>query len=131
MATRADIMSRIKSLDGKGGFTVSTLKPGTKLRVQTRNSFYEFEIIEGKSVTVFGGTRKDGTTRFPQPVEAVIYGSTWGGSMLKVDWIGEDMRLEFRAKEAEHTVSTSRIKNVVIESKDGSWSYSMDWDKTQ
>jgi hypothetical protein len=122
-----DILVLIEEQREKGGIRLSTLKPGTKLVVETHNSFYEFEIVDGTFVKVFGGTREDGTTRFPQPVEAVIYGSTWGGSAIMCDWIGQDMRLEFKPCVARRGLSTSPVKNVKVEDKEGNWSYSMDW----
>lgn len=113
----------------KGGLSLSPLPKGTKLIVETRNSFYELVIDEGKEVTLFGGTNKDGSTRFPQPIKGIVYGSTWGGSLLKVDWIGQDMRLEMHIKGTDRVLSTSPVKNVTVEAPDGSWSYSLDWNK--
>jgi hypothetical protein len=116
-----------KTQEKKGGINVSPLESGTLLIVETQNSFYEFVIIAGKECTVFGGTRRDGLTRFPKPVKAVIHGSTWNGSILKVDWIGEGMRLEFHTEKGR--INTSPVKNLTIEAPDKSWYYFMDWER--
>lgn len=116
-----------KIQEKKGGINVSLLESGTLLIVETQNSFYEFMIIDGKECTVFGGTRQDGSIRFSKPVRAVIYGSTWGDSMLKVDWIGGGMRLEFYTEKGR--IDTSPVKNLTIEAPDKSWSYFMNWEK--
>ncbi len=47
----------------------------------------------------------------PQPVLVRIQGSTWGGSMLKAEFIGRGMRLEFRHPSFQ-TVVTSRIVEI-------------------
>jgi hypothetical protein len=111
------------------GFQISKLKPGTKMTVETKNSFYEFFIGEDGDITAFGGTRQDGSVRFPSPTPVVIHGSTFGGSMIKADWIGETMHLEFREVGSDSFLLTTQIKNVVLEATDGSWHYSMDWGK--
>lgn len=117
----------VQETQNAGGFNVSPLAKGTKLFIETRNSFYEIEIVNAKEVTIFGGTRSDGTTRFVKPTPAIIHGSTFGGSTIRVDWIGQDMHLELREMITNKLLTTSSIKNVRIESPDGRWSYSMDW----
>jgi hypothetical protein len=110
----------------KNGLYASILRPGTRLMVETLNSFYEIKIIDHRIVEVFGGTRRDGTTRFPQPVEGIVIGSTWGGSMLKVDWVGLDMRLELRIVGTRGSLVTSPVKKIVVEAPDGGWAYTID-----
>lgn len=117
------IVKMWKEQEAKNGLNVSVLKPGTKVIVETHNSFYEFEVIEGKLVKVFGGTMKDGNTRFPKAVEAIIYGSTWGGALLKIDWIGIDMRLEFRERGQDKMVTTSPVRRITVEGNN--WTYSL------
>jgi len=43
----------------------------------------------------------------PDPVPVRIAGSTWGGSMLKLRFIGRGMHLEF-CHPTYHTITTSR-----------------------
>ena len=47
----------------------------------------------------------------PQPVRVHIHGSSWGGSMLKVAYIGRGMHLEFHHPEYQ-TITTSRIVEI-------------------
>ena len=47
----------------------------------------------------------------PEPVPVRIKGSTWGGSMLKLRFIGRGMRLEFRHP-VFRTILTSRIVDI-------------------
>jgi hypothetical protein len=53
------------------------------LRVHTQNTCYEIVVSRGGSVYLSGHP-----LYCPQPVLVTIAGSTWGGSMLKVRFIG-------------------------------------------
>lgn len=103
----------------KDGVKVSLLKKNTKILIETQRSFYDFIIQDGNHVTVSGGLLQDGNTRFPNPVPAVIIGSTWGNAMLKMDWIGHKMHLEFNCDGKYHL--TSLIQKITIECDD--WHY--------
>lgn len=118
-----ELIDRCKDL---GGFKFSTLEPNTKMIVETRNSLYEF--IVGEETTVTGGSTPNGV-RFPEPTKVRIHGSTYGGSMIRMDWIGEDMHLEFGIVGTDKLIVTSSIKNVILKDADGDWYYSMDWNK--
>lgn len=107
------------------GLNMSLLSPKTKLFVETTNSFYEIVIVEAKQIEIFGGTLKDGGIRFPRPVQAIFYGSTWGGSMIKVDWLGIGMLMEFKAENADKPVRTSLVRKIRIESADGNWNFTI------
>ena len=43
----------------------------------------------------------------PEPVQVAIAGSTWGGSMLKLQYVGRGMHLEFRHPEYPTPIITS------------------------
>lgn len=105
------------------GLNVSLLEPGTKLTIETKHSVYQLLVVEGKEITVMGGMKRDGEIRFPQPIKAIFVGSR--GDDMRVDWIGNGMRMEL-VYEDRYFIS-SPIKNVEIEAPDGRWSYSMDW----
>ena len=47
----------------------------------------------------------------PDPVLVTVDGSNWGGSMLKMSFIGRGMHLEFRHP-AFQTIVTSRIVDI-------------------
>lgn len=119
-------MPFIDELKTKAGLNVTALKSGTKLIVETQNSFYEMEVLEGKEVMIYGGTKRDGTVRFPKPVKAIVRGSNFGGSVLKVDWIGVDMCVELSI--GSNSLTTSAVERITIESPDGKWSYQLNKD---
>jgi hypothetical protein len=80
------------------------LEAGKALRVITLNTDY---LIENRP----DGTYISGNAKYcPSPVKCSIHGSTWGGSMLKVGWIGLGMHLEFSI--GDKTVVTSEIQAI-------------------
>lgn len=99
----------------EGGVFLYELPVGSGLQVETQNRFYNIEHL---------GIKKDssgsdhytclisGHPEFcPEPVEVEIYGSIWGGSMIKLHFIGRGMRLEFRHQELG-VIWTSSIKEI-------------------
>lgn len=121
------VTNLIKKQEGKGGFNFSLLSDGTKLFIQTQKSIYTIVWNGNKSVTISGGTLSDGKMRFVSPVHGRVHGCTWGGTAIMSDWLGEDMSLEFSVDGL--TYVTSKIQNVIIESSNGSWNYSLEWKK--
>jgi hypothetical protein len=45
-------------------------------------------------------------------VQVAIAGSTWGGSMLKLQYVGRGMHLEFRHPEYDTPIVTSPIQEI-------------------
>ena len=117
----------IERQERKGGFNVTLLESGTKITVETSNSIYHLVVVEGREITILGEMKSTGEIRYPKPVPAIFIGSTWGGTMMKVDWIGEDMRMEIIV--GGNVLTTSCVKNAEIEHSNNEWSYSMDWNK--
>lgn len=110
---RAFIKRMISLQEERGGFSIEDLPLGTKISVETRNSIYEIEIIKDSKILIMGGVLKDSNNiRFPKPVEAILTGSTWGTSLLKRNWLGEEMRMEIFYEGV--LITTSPIKNVII-----------------
>lgn len=89
---------------------------GWKVTVRTENTKYVFEVTaEGIIGQAF---KEDGTVpRYlaERTVDVKINGSTWGGSMLKMDYIGVDMYLEFHDRVEPHWITTSRIESIKLE----------------
>jgi hypothetical protein len=48
----------------------------------------------------------------PKPVHVAIAGSTWGGSMLKLQYVGRGMHLEFRHPLYATPIITSPIQEI-------------------
>lgn len=101
-----DINDSIIRSEIEGGAYLNRLGVGDSLRVITVARPYLIE------------HRKDGfyisghPEYCPEPTRAVIHGSTWGGSMLKVNFIGINMYLELRLETLGKVLTTSLILHV-------------------
>lgn len=97
------------------GLFVNQEKPGTIIRVQTQNSTYTLTVIDDKKVTIQGNGRY-----FNEPGEAEVVGSTWGGSMLKMNWVGVGMcmeifRIRYQGDDPRHNVvTTSFVRKIDV-----------------
>jgi len=90
----------------EGGVHLSRLCEGDQLEIRTENRHY-WLVYHGR-----GRALLSGHPQFcPQPVMVRIHGSTWGGSMIKAEYIGRGMRLEFRHPDYK-TIVTSRILDI-------------------
>jgi len=101
-----EVNSAIVRSEVEGGVFLDSLAPGTTLEVQTENRAYHI-VAQGKGKALISGH----PDFCPLPVLVGIHGSTWGGSMLKVGYLGRGMRMEFG-----HTpfgvITTSRIREI-------------------
>jgi len=90
----------------EGGVHMDNLLEGAILEIETQNRWYRIENLgRGKALI-------SGHPRFcPEPILVSIEGCTWGGSMIKVRFIGRGMHLEFRHPDY-HTIVTSRIVEI-------------------
>jgi hypothetical protein len=90
----------------EGGVDLSAVPEGSVLLVETENRSYRIELLTGRNAKISGHP-----VFCPEPTCVVIRGSNWGGSMLKMGYIGRGMHLEFQHPEFK-TISTSRILDV-------------------
>ncbi len=90
----------------EGGVYVDQLSDGATLEVETQNRWYTI-VNRGRGRALISGHPKF----CPEPVLVKIEGSTWGGSMLKVRFIGRGMHLEFHHPSYQ-TITTSRIVEI-------------------
>lgn len=89
----------------EGGLRLGELKNGSRVLVQTLNSRYELQIRDGQ-------TWISGHPEFcPHPVPVSVRGSNWGGSMLKVAYLGRGMQMEFQQPDRS-VVTTSSIVSI-------------------
>ncbi|HZI85350.1 MAG TPA: hypothetical protein VFD48_00840 [Pyrinomonadaceae bacterium] len=90
------------------GIALESLSPFDTLRVHTLNSDYGIFLLEPRTgrALVEGGC-------FSEPVEAVVNGSNFGGSTLKVGWIGIGLRIEMWAD--NKLVSTSPVQSFYVQ----------------
>jgi len=104
-----EVNSRIVESEIEGGVHLDTLPEGATLLIKTQNRSYRL-VNQGQ-----GHAMISGHPRFcPQPVRVKIGGSTWGGSMLKLKYIGRGMHLEFLHPEY-NTITTSKILEIFDE----------------
>ena len=87
----------------EGGVCLDDLSEGVRLEVETQNRWYTILTGDRGKELIWGHPQY-----CPEPVAVRIAGSTWGGSMLKLRFIGRGMRLEFRHP-VFRTIITSRI----------------------
>jgi hypothetical protein len=91
------------------GMALQTLKPCDAIHMRTSNSDYDIFLLEPES----GRVLVKGGKYFAQPMEAIVSGSTIGGSMLMVGWLGVGFRVEFIAN-GRHIV-TSPVQELRVE----------------
>jgi hypothetical protein len=91
----------------EGGVSLGDLPPSTVLEIQTQNHRYTAVFLSESQVLISGHPEY-----CPEPVLVAIAGSTWGGSMLKLRYIGRGMHLEFCHPEYRTPIITSRIQEV-------------------
>jgi hypothetical protein len=91
----------------EGGVSLGDLPPSTVLEIQTQHHRYT-AVFLGESQVLISGHPEF----CPEPVQVAIAGSTWGGSMLKLRYIGRGMHLEFCHPEYQTPIVTSRIQEV-------------------
>ena len=103
-----EIRGNIVRSEIEGGLRLSALAEGARVLVETINRLYSLE-IRGGQVWISGHPEF-----CPRPVQVTVRGSSWGGSMLKVAYLGRGMQMEF-----EHplhaTVTTSRIVSIRVD----------------
>jgi hypothetical protein len=90
----------------EGGVYLDDLALGDVIEVETRNHAYKL-VNRGSGQALISGHPEF----CPDPVLVRVEGSNWGGSLLKVSFIGRGMCLEFRHPEF-HTITTSPIVEI-------------------
>jgi hypothetical protein len=88
------------------GVFLKELARGEIIEVETKHHSYRVENC-GKGQILISGHPE----YCPHPVLVDVYGSTWGGTMLKPGFIGRDMHLEF-CHPRYGVVQTSRIREI-------------------
>lgn len=101
-----EINSNVVQSELEGGVHLRDLRPGAVLEVRTIRRHYIL-VNQGDGEVLISGHPQ----YCPEPVRVRIHGSTWGGSMLKEQFIGRGMHLEFRHP-GYLRITTSRILDV-------------------
>jgi hypothetical protein len=91
------------------GVGIAELAPLATVFVRTQNSVYRINVLDPqrRDVMVQGGAF------FPQPMRARLSGSSFGGTCLKVGWLGVNLHLEFAVD--DRLIVTSRVVSVDVD----------------
>lgn len=95
------------------GVTLRTLAPFDMVCARTLNNEYYIFILEPET----GKALVQGGRYFSEPIEATVSGSTFGGCMLKMGFVGVGLRIEICA--GGQRIVTSPVKSLRIERSDG------------
>lgn len=108
----AEINANIRNSVIAGGATPSKL-PANKRGYKVTTSSRVYELLKEPHGAP-GWTIKGHPRYCPNPVLCNIHGSTWGGSMIKTDWIGIGMHLEIglMVNGEASVITTSEIQDV-------------------
>lgn len=103
----AEINAALAQSERDGGIWLKDVPSNCGIEVQTQNTLYQIRRLgEGWEIK--------GHARFcPDWTPCIISGSTWGGSMLKMGFIGVGMHLEF-CSDQHGRVVTSPIRECWI-----------------
>jgi hypothetical protein len=90
------------------GIDVRRLPAATEIAVDTSNSHYRFVMLDdgGSRALVRGGSY------FDDQAEARIEGSTLGGTMLRLGWIGLGLSMELSVD--GRRLGTSRVQSISL-----------------
>ena len=111
-----DVVPRHRTLDGfieavsrADGIGLIDVDAFTTLVVRTDNSVYRITILRPhtREVLVQGGKF------FPERTRACLSGSTFGGSCLKMGWVGLGLHLEFHV--GDEWIITSHVRAIAVE----------------
>jgi len=91
----------------EGGVFLNELQPRTILQIHTQHHCYTAVFLGDNQALIWGHPEF-----CPQPVPVAIAGSTWGGTMLKVRFVGRGMRLEFHHPGYRTPIVTSPIREI-------------------
>jgi hypothetical protein len=99
----------VETTDKLEGVTLKTLKPCDMIHTRTLNSDYEIFLLDPES----GLALVRGGKYFAEPREAIVSGSNFGGSMLKLGWLGRGLSMELSVN--GDRIATSPIIELRVE----------------
>lgn len=104
------LLAKIKQSEKDGGVFLQDIPNGHVVEVHTRTSVYTIAVMDKEKNKV---VIQDNGKHLQQPTVGYLHGSTFGGSMIKVGWIGVGMHLEFQLA-GGGVLTTSIIQTVDI-----------------
>jgi hypothetical protein len=122
MRSRMALVPRSATLDGFAdaiatgeGVNLHDLDPLTALLVYTSNSVYRIVVSRRTAIVIQGGPF------FREMTEVRLHGSSAGGSLLRVAWIGVGLCMEISA--GGQRIVTSRVRAIMRQPAQSSPSY--------
>ena len=116
-ATSSDLVPRHRTLNGfveaasqADGVGLTDVDTFTTLVVKTDNSVYQITIVQPYKREVF----VQGGAFFPERTRAYLSGSSFGGSCLKLGWVGVGLHMEFLAADRDQWVLTSHVRSITV-----------------
>jgi len=101
------VNSNIIRSEIEGGVYLRDLPKPAVLEIETNNRAYELVLLGEDHAMISGHP-----TYCPRPVEVRINGCNWGGSMLKIAYLGRGMHLEFCHPDYQGMIVTSPIREI-------------------
>ena len=102
-----EVNRHIVQSEVEGGVFLEDLSPSTVLQIETKHHSYTAVVLGGSQALICGHPEY-----CPRPVRVDIAGSTWGGSMLKLRFVGRGMHLEFYHPKYRTPIVTSPIREI-------------------
>ena len=97
---------RLRRSYERPGVALRQLEPLTELTVQTRNTSPRIVVSHEADIVIQGGTF------FPTPTACARRGSSVGGNLLKIGWIGVGLRMEIVA-DGRRIVTTGVVRSII------------------
>ncbi len=94
------------------GVALGELEALTTLVVTTLNSLYRVVVLEPPRTRIL----IQGGEFFPEPTEAQLAGASFGGSMIKLSWLGCGLRMEVCS--GGQRIVTSPVQSIAVEPTD-------------
>ena len=107
-----DVNGNIIRSEIEGGVYLRDLPEESTLEVETRNRWYTLVVRRDGQALISGHPQF-----CPEPVLVRIHGCNWGGSMIKMAYLGRGMHLEFRHPGYTGVVVTSPIVDIRVRMK--------------
>jgi hypothetical protein len=98
-----------EDVSATAGVSLVDLEPLTALLVRTRNSLYRIIVLRGTTVLVQGGRS------FADVTLGVLNGSSLGGNLLKLAWIGVGLCMEIHSN--GQCIVTSPVRAITADCK--------------
>ncbi len=97
-----------EELEQKGGMDPTQLEPLTEIAVKTEDTLFAVTVLNPSESQIL----IQGGKLFSQPFKGKLCGASFGGSFLKMRWIGIGMRMEIRCDDC--TVLTPPVRSIEV-----------------